>query len=112
MAESLEKQAAPSHGALVVDLPARRAFVGGVPVRLTRREFDLLAFFIRNPDRAVSRQELIACVWDNGDALASERTVDIHVRRLRSKLNTRAFRLDTLIRFGYRLTTADGRRGA
>ncbi|MGF1424918.1 response regulator transcription factor [Kitasatospora sp. LaBMicrA B282] len=71
-------------GDLVLDPRARRAHRAGHEVQLTLREFDLLAFFLRNPGAVLSRQELMAQVWgwDFGDLS----TVTVHVRRLREKV--------------------------
>ncbi|MEN3305511.1 MAG: hypothetical protein V7603_1713 [Micromonosporaceae bacterium] len=71
--------------ALHVDLAARSVQCGGAPVRLTRREFDLLAFLAGNPRRVFSRAQLLAQVWGY-EMVSGERTVDVHVRRLRIKL--------------------------
>ncbi|GLX53127.1 DNA-binding response regulator [Streptomyces hygroscopicus subsp. hygroscopicus] len=69
---------------LAVDPDARRATKEGRELALTLREFDLLAFFLRHPGRAVAREELMREVWgwDFGDLS----TVTVHVRRLRGKI--------------------------
>lgn len=87
-------------GLLDVDLLAREARVDGRAVELTRREFDLLVFFCRNQGRAVRREELLTQVWQT-TRVDMQRTIDIHVRRLRAKLGS-AFALDTVYRVGYR----------
>ncbi|MEU1038129.1 response regulator transcription factor [Streptomyces sp. NPDC005907] len=71
-------------GGLTVDPGARRATKGDSELALTVREFDLLAFFLRNPGRAFGREELMREVWgwDFGDLS----TVTVHVRRLRGKV--------------------------
>ncbi|RII13158.1 Transcriptional regulatory protein WalR [Streptomyces sp. YIM 130001] len=77
--------AAPvSSAGLTVDPAARRATKHGDELALTLREFDLLAFFLRNPGRAYAREELMREVWgwDFGDLS----TVTVHVRRLRGKV--------------------------
>jgi two-component system response regulator ResD len=69
---------------LELDVAARSATRGGVPLELTVREFDLLAFFMAHPARAFTREELLRRVWDweHGDMS----TVTVHVRRLREKI--------------------------
>ncbi|MFD9407946.1 response regulator transcription factor [Streptomyces sp. NPDC059989] len=69
---------------LVVDPAARRAVQGGKELALTLREFDLLVYLMRNPGRAVSREQLLQEVWDweFGDLS----TVTVHARRLRTKI--------------------------
>ncbi|WBO67919.1 response regulator transcription factor [Streptomyces camelliae] len=71
-------------GPLALDPTARRATREGKELALTLREFDLLEFFLRNPGRAISREELMRRVWgwDFGDLS----TVTVHVRRLREKI--------------------------
>ncbi|WP_327352467.1 response regulator transcription factor [Streptomyces sp. NBC_01304] len=70
--------------ALRVDPAARRATKDGAELALTVREFDLLTFFLRHPDRAFTREELMREVWgwDFGDLS----TVTVHIRRLRGKI--------------------------
>jgi len=96
-------------GDAVVDVAARSVHLSGARVELTRRELDLLMFLVRNPDRAWSREALLARVWGS-DALAKRRTVDIHVRRLRAKLSASADALETLVGVGYRWTSAGRER--
>ncbi len=72
-------------GDLVVDTGARRVSITGVDIRLTPTEFDLLRALIRNPGTVVTREELLADVWDWPDA-SGTRTVDSHVKALRSKI--------------------------
>lgn len=73
-------------GGITLDPVARVASDGRGPLRLTLREFDLLAHFLRHPGRAFSREELMSSVWgwDFGDLS----TVTVHVRRLRHKVET------------------------
>ncbi|MFE7161136.1 response regulator transcription factor [Streptomyces sp. NPDC057636] len=94
---------------LTVDPAARRAAKAGVELALTIREFDLLAFFLRHPGRAFSREELMQQVWgwDFGDLS----TVTVHVRRLRGKIedDPAAPRLiQTVWGVGYRLDPDPG----
>jgi DNA-binding response OmpR family regulator len=72
-------------GDLVVDVAARRATRAGQPLELKRREFDLLAYFLQHAGQVLTRDRLLRHVWgydDSGDT----RTVDVHVRWLRSKI--------------------------
>lgn len=72
-------------GDVVLDLGVRDARVGGRPVSLTQREFDLLAFFLANPRRIFSREQLLDRVWEE-DWTGDTGTVTVHVRRLRTKI--------------------------
>ena len=70
---------------LEVNLLKRTCTLGDEPIRLTAKEFDLLQLFITNRGRPFSRQEMLDAVWKydySGDA----RTVDVHIRRLREKI--------------------------
>jgi DNA-binding response OmpR family regulator len=92
-------------GDMVIDRAARDVVVSGRSVQLTAKEFTLLAYLAERRGRVVSRQELLARVWgaryEGGD-----RTVDIHVRRLRAKLGE-SFPLSTLRGAGYKLVAPD-----
>lgn len=81
------------------------AWVDGVALRLTRREFELLRHLAERPGRPVSRTQLMAQVWR--DPQVSVRTVDTHVRRLRIKLGPYARALRTIRGSGYRWDPAD-----
>jgi DNA-binding response OmpR family regulator len=90
-------------GEITVDLAARRASRAGVPLALTVREFDLLAFLIAHPGVAFDRRELLAKVW--GWSYGDLSTVTVQVRRLREKLETDPTRpslLATVWGVGYR----------
>ena len=80
-----EDQPAIVHGPLRVEPASRRVFLDGAEVMLTMREFDLLAFFVENPGRVFSRDQLMESVW--GEPFFDDTsTVTVHVRRLRAKL--------------------------
>ncbi|WP_229924334.1 response regulator transcription factor [Streptomyces sulfonofaciens] len=94
---------------LTVDPGARRATKAGAELSLTVREFDLLAFFLRNPGRAFGREELMREVWgwDFGDLS----TVTVHVRRLRGKIEDDPARprlIQTVWGVGYRMDAEGG----
>jgi DNA-binding response OmpR family regulator len=89
-------------GELLVDLAARRVEVAGVPLELTRVEFDLLAALVRRPGAAVSRAWLLEHVLDP-DREGTERTLDVHVSRIRKKLGASGRRVATVWGVGYRL---------
>jgi DNA-binding response OmpR family regulator len=88
-------------GAIVVDRAAHEVSVEGRRVTLTAKEFALLAFLAMNRGRVFSRETLLARVWGSRYE-GGARTVDIHVRRLRAKLED-ALPLETLRGAGYKL---------
>jgi DNA-binding response OmpR family regulator len=72
-------------GQLEIDLTGRTVMVGGQPVDLTPKEFDLLVLLASHPGRVFGRETLLEKVWGY-DYLGDSRTVDVHVQRLRRKL--------------------------
>jgi two-component system, OmpR family, response regulator len=80
---------------------SRQVLLEGEPVPLTRLEFDLLLYLAERPRRVFSRAQLLAGVW--GYERAGERTVDVHVRRLRLKLGASVPAVTTVYGVGYRL---------
>ena len=92
-----------TEGDVVVDLAAREVEVGGAPVALTAKEFELLEVLVARPGAAVSRQQLMDAVW--GDAyVAISRTLDVHMTGLRAKLG-RPGLISTIRGYGYRWGT-------
>lgn len=94
-------------GDLVLDLRARRVRRGAGEVELTAREFDLLAFLVRRAGQVVSKQQILAGVWD--DAFEGDpNVVEVYVARLRRKLDERAGggTIQTVRGVGYRLARA------
>jgi DNA-binding response OmpR family regulator len=87
-------------GAVELDQEARRVTVDGKEVELTRREFDLLAALLRDPDRVRTRDALLEQVW--GSTYLQPKTVDVHVAALRRKLGD-ALKISSLRGVGYRL---------
>ena len=69
-----------------VNLVKRTVTLGGEEVRLTAKEFDLLQMFITNRGRPFSRKEMLEAVWKYDDYTGDARTVDVHIRRLREKI--------------------------
>ena len=84
-AENAESLFVMRKGSLKVDTERRSVTKDGTPVELTLKEFDLLAFLMKNAGRIYSRDKLLELVWDY-DYMGDTRTVDVHVRRLREKL--------------------------
>ena len=72
-------------GSITLDLAARNAYRGDTPVELTAKEFDVIEFLMRNPNRVYSREMLLDTIWSY-EYRSDIRTVDVHIRRLREKL--------------------------
>jgi DNA-binding response OmpR family regulator len=86
---------------LTADFDAVAISVDGTPVRLTRREFELLRFLVENRNRVLSRDRLLERVWGY-DRFIETRSVDVHVGRLRAKLGTAGQQIETVVGLGYR----------
>ena len=86
---------------LVADFDAVMVTVDGQPIRLTRREFELLRCLVENRNRVLSRDRLLERVWGY-DRFVETRSVDVHVGRLRSKLGTVGPQIETVVGLGYR----------
>ena len=74
-------------GSLELDTERRSAFRGGTEIELTAREYDLLEMLMSNPGKVYSRESLLDLVWGY-DYQGDIRTVDVHIRRLREKIET------------------------
>ena len=72
-------------GTISLDLDSRNAFRADEPVDLTAKEFDVIEFLMRNPNRVYSREALLDTIWAY-EYRSDIRTVDVHIRRLREKL--------------------------
>ena len=72
-------------GPLRIDFSTYEVFVRGKQVKLTLKEFELLRFLVQNPNRVLSRDQLLDRVW-GGETFVTPRTVDVHIRRLRKAI--------------------------
>lgn len=72
-------------GDIMIDVPSRKVNIGGKPVDLTSKEFDILFLLVTNPGKIYSRDTLLEIIWGY-DYYGDSRTVDVHIRRLREKI--------------------------
>jgi DNA-binding response OmpR family regulator len=86
---------------LHADFDAVAVSVDAAPVRLTRREFELLRYLVENRNRVLSRDRLLERVWGY-DRFIETRSVDVHVGRLRAKLGRAGQQIETVVGLGYR----------
>ena len=96
-------------GALTIDLRRRTVTIGGAAVHLTPTEHRLLTTLASEPERVYSREELAEVIWGY-DSLGESRAVDVHIRRLRAKLEpfgTQAPPIQTVRGFGYKLASGE-----
>jgi len=92
-------------GPLNVDLARREATLHGSALVLKAREFELLTALARNAGRALTREQILELAWDENavERIDSNRTVDVHIRRLRLHLGESSTMIRTIARVGYRL---------
>lgn len=83
--EQTEVQKTYSYNGLSIDLDSRRGYINDEEVNLTAKEFDLLELLMLHPNKVYSREELLNTVWGY-DYPGDVRTVDVHIRRLREKI--------------------------
>ena len=87
---------------VLIDLARREVHLDGDTLNLTFKEFELLNYLVENGTRTVGRDELLEGLWSNADEIPTERTIDVHIRRLRSKLGRLANTVRTVRGEGYR----------
>ena len=87
---------------LVLDLEQHTVSVAGERIVLTYKEYELLKLFLSHPGVAFTREQLLQKVW-NTDYIQETRTVDMHIRTLRQKLDTYGHIIETVRNVGYRL---------
>ena len=93
----------PVKGGVIIDISRKRLLLDGETAALTYKEFELLQYLVLREGRTIDRTELIASLWGEGDDdIPTERTIDVHVRRLRSKLGAYEDIVRTVRGVGYR----------
>ncbi|MCR4602904.1 MAG: response regulator transcription factor [Prevotella sp.] len=84
---------------LLLDMDLKQCYVEGKLVKLTKTEFELLAFLMANPGKIFSRDEIVGRVWEN--VIVLDRTIDVNITRLRSKIGKYGAYIITRLGFGY-----------
>lgn len=90
-----------SAGGIVIDKEAHLATVDGKPMELSFKEFELLTYFLENQGIALSREKILNSVW-NYDYFGDARTIDTHVKKLRSKMGDKGEYIKTVWGMGYK----------
>lgn len=91
-----------SCGGIELDRAAHQVLVDGAPVDLSYKEFELLTYFMENKGIALSREKILNNVW-NYDYFGDARTIDTHVKKLRSKMGAKGDLIKTIWGMGYKL---------
>ncbi|MDR2765007.1 MAG: response regulator transcription factor [Tannerella sp.] len=92
---------------VVIDFELKELIVGSENVLLTKTEFELIVMLAEHPDRIYAREEIIDRVWKDTPFI-TERTVDVHITRIRKKLGNRAALISNRAGFGYRFNVSGG----
>ena len=85
---------------LVLDLEFKRCLVDNIEVKLTRKEFELLAYLISHRGKILSREQILSRVWSD-EVVVLDRTIDVNITRLRSKIGAYGSYIVTRSGFGY-----------
>lgn len=93
-------------GKIVMDKAAHEVKADGKPVELSYKEFELLTYFLENQGIALSREKILNSVW-NYDYFGDARTIDTHVKKLRSKLGAQGDYIKTIWGMGYKFEVDD-----
>ena len=89
---------------LVLNSEAKRAYIAGVDIALTKKEFEVLQMLLAKPDRVFSREEILSHVWPD-DVNVLERSIDVNMARLRKKLGVYANNIVSRSGYGYCFVT-------
>lgn len=92
-------------GKIAISPAAHKVFLDGTEIALTHKEYELLYFFMSNPEQIFSREQLLNRIWGY-DFEGNTRTVDTHIKTLRQKLGSEGKSIVTLIRSGYKFEVA------
>lgn len=92
------------YGGITIDKAAHVVSIDGNPIDLSYKEFELLTYFMENKGIALSREKILNSVW-NYDYFGDARTIDTHVKKLRSKLGDKGDLIKTVWGMGYKLET-------
>ena len=86
---------------IVIDMPAHEVRINGSVIELSYKEFELLVYFVKNAGIALSREKILNNVW-NYDYFGDARTIDTHVKKLRSKMGDKGEYIKTVWGMGYK----------
>ncbi len=103
-AGQLDRENILEAGGIVIDKAAHNVTIDGKPVELSYKEFELLTYFLENKGIALSREKILNNVW-NYDYFGDARTIDTHVKKLRSKMGKKGDLIRTIWGMGYKFET-------
>jgi DNA-binding response OmpR family regulator len=91
---------------IIIDFDIKEVTIAGKSAKVTKTEFEILAFLVKNQDHIYSREELINHIWEKSPYI-TERTVDVHITRLRKKLEEYASLISNKSGYGYRFNISN-----
>lgn len=104
----LQEGQAVETGGIVIDKAAHLVTVDGSRIELSFKEFELLSYFVENQGIALSREKILNHVW-NYDYFGDARTIDTHVKKLRSKMGKKGDYIKTIWGMGYKFEVSENR---
>ena len=93
-------------GGICIDKAAHQVTIDGIEIELSYKEFELLTYFVENQGLALSREKILNNVW-NYDYFGDARTIDTHVKKLRSKMGEKGEYIKTIWGMGYKFEVSD-----
>ncbi len=90
------------HGILEINRSQYKVFISKKEVFFPKKEFEVLSYLVRNAGKVVTRETLLSQIWGS-DVFVIDRTVDVHIRKIREKLGAHADYIDTIKGVGYRM---------
>ena len=105
-ADSLESDGIIKIGNLIIDRSQFKVYVDGNELILPKKEFEVLVFLARSPGKVFSRESILRDVWGS-NIYVVERTIDVHIRKIREKLDKFADMIETVKGVGYRFKSVE-----
>ncbi|MDR1054602.1 MAG: response regulator transcription factor [Prevotellaceae bacterium] len=93
-------------GDLAIDFQTKELQIGNELISLTKTEFEILALLASNPAKIYSREDIISRIWKDSPYI-TERTVDVHITRLRKKMGTKSSLISSRLGYGYRFNASE-----
>jgi two-component system alkaline phosphatase synthesis response regulator PhoP len=87
---------------IFIDIEKRTCFIGDESIDLTNKEFDILVYLLKNKGKVISREELFSAVWNN-EKMLETRTIDMHIKSLRNKIEKNYKVISTVYGIGYKV---------
>lgn len=89
-------------GAVAIDLLQRKVLMNKKELLLTKKEFDVVTYLVKNAGKVVTRETLLSQVWGSS-VVVVDRTIDVHIRKIREKFGAHAHYITTIKGIGYKM---------